>query len=261
MNVILYVLEPAEFYPKIKHMENQDLQGEKVAAVVAKNIKSAHVFKKHGIDYCCGGGISIEEACRKNNADLNDLLNDLNNVDRAVDRSEDYNSWKLDFLIDHILQVHHTYVLESLPVMQEYADKVATVHGHHYTEVIKIRDIVSEVCAELNSHLQKEERILFPYVKHLVNLSNSGSPASPPPFGTAKGPIQVMEIEHEHAGEAFKELRKLSNDFAPPPEACNTFRALYALLEEFENDLHQHVHLENNILFPKALQLESSLMP
>ncbi|MEQ9063051.1 MAG: iron-sulfur cluster repair di-iron protein [Vicingaceae bacterium] len=241
-------------------MDIDHLEQNKVASVVANNIKAAHVFKKHGIDFCCGGGISIEEACRKNNAELENVLEDLDKIGQKVDRREDYNSWNLDFLIDHIVQVHHSYVLESLPILLEYSDKVAKVHGHHYAEVMKIRDIVTEVCAELSSHLQKEERVLFPYVKYLVNAAQNQTLASPPPFGNAKGPIQVMVMEHEHAGDAFKEMRKLSNDFTPPAEACNTFRALYALLDEFEIDLHLHIHLENNILFPKALLLEKNTL-
>jgi regulator of cell morphogenesis and NO signaling len=238
----------------------EDLLNKKVAEVVSENIKSAHVFKKYGIDFCCGGGISIEEACKKNDVESAKLVNDLINIDQHIDRQEDYNNWKLDFLIQHILNIHHTYVLESLPILEEYATKVASVHGHHYKELIEIRDIVGQVCAELFTHLQKEEKVLFPYIKYLVQAENDNAHVAPPPFGYAKSPIGVMEVEHENAGNAFKQLRKLSHDYKVPEDACNTFRALYSLLEEFENDLHQHIHLENNILFPKSIDLETRLM-
>ena len=230
-----------------------------VAEVVAENIKTAHVFKKHGIDFCCGGGVSIEKACERKDVDYTKLKDELLNVDQ-VSRAYDYNTWALDFLVDHIQNIHHTYVEESIPLILQYANRVAEVHGHHYTEVLEINKLFTEVANELAAHLKKEELILFPYVKQLVKAQKDGVKASAPHFGTAKNPIQMMESEHENAGDVFKEIARLTNNYTPPKEACNTFRALYAKLDEFEQDLHQHIHLENNILFPKAIQLENSLM-
>ncbi len=232
------------------------IENKTVAEIVAENIKTAHIFKKHGIDFCCGGGITIEKACEKNNADYSVLKKELEGIDTVVSKAYDYNSWDLSFLVDHIQNVHHTYVEENIPLLVQYANKVAKVHGHHYAEVVEINKLFAEVANELTMHMMKEERILFPYIKQMVKAEKEGTFSEKPHFGTVKNPIQMMENEHENAGDVFKEIARLSNNYTPPENACNTFRALYAKLEEFEQDLHQHIHLENNILFPKAIQLE-----
>ncbi len=231
-----------------------------VAEVVTENIKASNVFKKHGIDFCCGGGISIEKACAKNGVDYATLEKELIAVDETPNRTYDYNSWELDFLIDHIVNIHHAYVEESLPIILQYAEKVATVHGHHYTEVLEINNLFQEVANELAGHMKKEELILFPFMKQLIVANREVTQAPQPPFGTVNNPINMMEAEHEHVGEIFKTIAKLTNNYTPPEDACNTFRALYASLDEFEQDLHQHIHLENNILHPKVIALENKLV-
>ncbi|WP_064966998.1 iron-sulfur cluster repair di-iron protein [Tenacibaculum ovolyticum] len=231
-----------------------------VADYVTENIKTAHIFKKHGIDFCCGGAISVKEACAKNNVDSKVLENELLKVDAVKDVIEDYNKWELDFLMIYIENVHHTYVKESLPLISEYANKVAKVHGNHYTEVVKVNELFHTVANELISHMQKEEQILFPFIKKLVDAKKTEKKNVFAPFGTVKNPIQMMEHEHENAGDIFKNIADLTNNYTPPKEACNTFKALYAKLDEFEKDLHQHIHLENNILHPKAIALEKKLM-
>jgi len=233
------------------------IEDKTVAEVVAENIKTAHVFKKYGIDFCCGGGISIDKACEKKDVDFEKLKAELLSVDEAP-RAYNYNAWELDFLIDHIINVHHSYVEESIPLILQYSNRVAEVHGHHYTEVLKINELFTEVANELASHMKKEEIILFPYIKKLIVLRKENAAITPPPFGTVNNPIQMMESEHESAGDIFKEIATLTNNYTPPEGACNTFRALYAKLDEFEQDLHQHIHLENNILHPKAIQLEKA---
>jgi regulator of cell morphogenesis and NO signaling len=230
-----------------------------VAEVVAENIKTAHIFKKFGIDFCCGGGITIEKACQKKNLDYTQLKEELLNVDEAP-KAYNYNSWNLDFLIDHIINVHHSYVKESITLILQYSNRVAEVHGHHFTEVIEINKLFTEAANELYAHLQKEENVLFPYIKKLSYLKNEEQPLSLPPFGNINNPIAMMESEHESVGDIFKEIARLTNNYTPPQEACNTFRALYSKLDEFEQDLHQHIHLENNILHPKAKQLEKDLI-
>ncbi len=230
-----------------------------VAEVVSENIKTAHIFKKYGIDFCCGGGITIDKACEKKNVDFSQIKEELLAVDDAP-KAYDYNSWKLDFLIDHIINIHHTYVEESIPLILQYSNRVAEVHGHHYSEVIEINKLFTEVANELASHMKKEEIILFPYIKKLLATKNEGEPLGTPPFGTVDNPIAMMEAEHESAGDIFKEIARLTNNYTPPENACNTFRALYAKLDEFEQDLHQHIHLENNILHPKAKQLELDVL-
>jgi regulator of cell morphogenesis and NO signaling len=172
---------------------------------------------------------------------------------------EDYNSWELDFLADYITNVHHSYVTEAIDLTEQYASKVAKVHGHHYTEVVEIHELFQAISQELISHMHKEEMILFPYIKHLAAAKKGSEPFSAPPFGTIENPINMMHHEHDEAGDIIKKIAELSNDFTPPEGACNTFKALYAKLEEFQNDLFQHIHLENNILFPKAIKLETEL--
>lgn len=227
-----------------------------VADYVTENIKTAHVFKKHGIDFCCGGGVSIEKVCKKMNVDQKVLEKELIEVDVVNDIIEDYDKWDLVFLMIYIENVHHSYVRESLPIISQYTNKVAKVHGHHYTEVVKINDLFHEVADELLLHLQKEEQVLFPYIKKLVD--SKGKEAIASNFGTVQNPIMMLENEHENAGNIFKEIAKLTNNYIPPKEACNTFKALYNKLEEFEQDLHKHIHLENNILHPKAINLEKA---
>lgn len=228
-----------------------------IAEVVTENIKSAHIFKKHGIDFCCGGGITIQKACKKTKTDYAVLKKELETVD-SVSRAYDYDSWDLIFLIDHIQNVHHTYVEENITLLIQYANKVAKVHGEHYPEVIEINKLFTEVVNELTVHMKKEELILFPYVKQLVASKKENSYLQKPPFGTVENPIHMMESEHENAGDVFKEIARLTNNYTVPEGACNTFKALYAKLDEFEQDLHQHIHLENNILFPKAIKLEKN---
>lgn len=236
-------------------MTIESIKNKTVAEFVTDHIGYAHIFKKYGIDFCCGGGISIEKACEKNSVAINDLVHDLQQYLQEDNAQTDYNSWPLSKLIEHIITIHHTYVLDTLPVLEAYAQKVAKVHGHGYPQLLQINQLVKEVSEELQAHLQKEETILFPYIR--VLLSNDVQ-ASKPHFGTIENPLRVMVAEHEHAGDVFKTLTSLTDNYTPPPAACNTFKALYHLLEEFEKDLHLHIHLENNILFPKALKLETS---
>jgi len=226
--------------------------------MVAENIKTAHVFKKYGIDFCCGGGISIDKVCKKNNIDFSTLKEELLAVDDAP-KAYEYNKWELRFLIDHIVNVHHAYVEEAIPLIIQYVDRVVEVHGHFHTNVIEISKLFKEAANELTSHMKKEEIILFPYIKQILSLKEKGGYVTRPPFGTVNNPIRMMETEHELVGGIFKEIDRLTNNYTLPEGACNTFKALYAKLEEFENDLHQHIHLENNILHPKAIQLENEL--
>lgn len=232
------------------------LETKTVADLVTENIKTAHVFKKYGIDFCCGGGISLTKAAEKAGISYSDLERDLLNVDENTSRANNYKDWELDFLTDHIINVHHSYVEESIPMILQYAARVVKVHGHHYSELAEIQQLFSLVAVELGGHMKKEELVLFPFIKKMVNAKRTGENLPEPHFGTVDNPIRMMEAEHEEAGEILRKIAALTGNYTPPAEACNTFKAFYAKLEEFELDLHQHVHLENNILFPKALHLE-----
>lgn len=239
-------------------MENID--NKTVAEIVTENIKTADVFKKNGIDFCCGGHVSVQEVCAKKGINYASLKEEILKIGAQQQGSHDFNTWELDFLSDYIINTHHKYVLEANMIIEQYANKVAKVHGHHYTETIEINQLFTEIANELNSHMQKEEGILFPFIKEIAKAKKEGTPLSPPPFGTIQNPINMMEAEHTGAGEILFKIKDLTNDFTPPEGACNTFRALYAKLEEYQNDLFQHIHLENNILFPKAIALEAELL-
>lgn len=226
--------------------------------MVASNIKSAHVFKKYGIDFCCNGGISIEKACERKAVNLDMLLNELRHIDDNALPSQDFNHWSPEFLAEYIVQTHHRYVRESLPLIEAYASKVARVHGASYPPVVEIHTLFREVAQELLSHMEKEERVLFPYISRLLAARRDSRPPEAPPFGKVHNPIRLMEHEHESVGRLFERIAALSERYTPPTWACNTFKALYAKLAEFEADLHWHIHLENHILFPKAIELESA---
>ena len=238
-------------------MDNLDIKT--VADTVTENIKTAHVFKKYGIDFCCGGGITIKKACEKHNVNFNLLVNELNDVENNVNFINDYNGWELDFLIDFIVNTHHKYIEENIPLLKQYGAKVAKVHGQHYKELKEIESLIYSISDELTVHMKKEELILFPFIKKLLHAHRDDNIIETPQFGTVDNPIKMMEEEHDDAGEAFRKISTLANNYSTPENACNTFKALYAKLEEFEENLHQHVHLENNILFPKARLLEQKV--
>ena len=170
--------------------------------------------------------------------------------------SQDYNTWNLDFLADYIIQTHHKYVRKAMPLIFEYSQRVAKVHGTEHPETIEAAAIFLKIMDELNRHMMKEENVLFPYIKQLSGLKRPDGTVPLPPFGTVQNPIRMMEHEHDIVGEWIAEIRKVTNNYTLPADACNSFRYAYAKLQEFEEDLHQHIHLENNILFPKAIALE-----
>lgn len=240
-------------------MDTQKYLASKVGELVAQDYRKATVFKKYGIDFCCGGGKSIDEVCKKKNVNAEELINELIALENQQEKPQhDFNSWDLGFLADYIVNTHHKYVEESLPVLLEFSDKVAKVHGHANPEVIEINQLVHASAQELSMHMRKEEMILFPYIQQLEKAIKNGEPKPVAGFGTVQNPINMMEHEHDLVGDYFKKIDELSSGYLPPEHACNTYRVLYAKLKEFEDDLHQHIHLENNILFPKAIKLEQA---
>ena len=240
-------------------IDQKEIQTKTVGDLVAKDYRAAGVFKQYGIDFCCGGKKTVAEVCNQKGVPMAELEEKLAHLEgRPARQRLQFNEWALPFLIDYIINIHHTYVQEKLPQLLEYARKVAKVHGHAYPETITIANKLESLAEELFAHLRKEELILFPYVKELSRAKEAGETVKAPPFQSAQNPIRVMEADHEFAGATMAEIRELSNGFTPPEGACNTYRVLYALLEEFEEDLHRHVHLENNILFPQAVELEES---
>lgn len=228
-----------------------------IGQFVAEDFRTAAIFSKHGIDFCCRGNRTVEEVCEKNELDANALLDELEAVlTSKSDQSIDYKSWPTDLLIDYIEKKHHRYVEAKIPVLLQFLDKLCRVHGERHPELFKINALFTASAGELAAHMKKEELVLFPFVKKMVAATLNQGAVEAPHFGTVENPIEMMKHEHDNEGVRFREIAELTNNYNPPVDACNTFRVTYAMLEEFEQDLHLHIHLENNILFPKAIKLE-----
>lgn len=228
-----------------------------VRDVVTGDYRTAAVFQKYGLDFCCGGGATIERACQKRGIEAGPLMAELEQVLITAGSAEPrVTLWEADFLADYIVQNHHAYVRSTLPSILQHSEKAARVHGTARPELVEIATIFAGVAGDLESHMMKEEEILFPYIRALASAARNEAPIPAAPFGTVGNPIRMMEAEHEQAGDEMKAIRELSSDYALPSDACMTYRVLFYELEEFERDLHRHVHLENNVLFPKATALE-----
>jgi len=256
-----YILEGPQFWEvKISKLNT----GEKpttIGELVAADYRKAEVFRKFGLDFCCGGKKSLKEACEKKGINEKEVEVALSKVEnQAKDVQHDFNSWELDFLTDYIVNVHHKYVKNNVSMLFEYSDKVANRHGNNHPEVIKIAQLYQLIAEELKVHMEKEEQMLFPYIKKLVTTKSENASIDNSAFGNIENPINIMMAEHESVGEYMDEIHKISNDFNPPTDACSSYQVLYSKLDEFEKDLHQHIHLENNILFPKAIELEKELL-
>ncbi|SMD01627.1 iron-sulfur cluster repair di-iron protein [Pedobacter nyackensis] len=233
---------------------------ETIGEIVTKDYRKAQVFKRFGIDFCCGGKKTVSEVCEKKGIDALEVQGALALLTGETSTTEnDYLRWDIGFLTDFIINTHHQYVKENTPFIMELANKVAKVHGGQHPETLRIAQIFCQVGADLMLHMSKEERILFPFIKELVAVQHQGGSVPTSAFGKVSNPIQMMESEHEQAGEALQTIREITNNFTLPPDACNSYTILYKKLDEYENDLHRHVHLENNVLFPKAIAVEKAL--
>lgn len=238
-----------------------DDQMETLGQFVAKDIRNAQIFKKFGIDFCCGGKLTLEEACREKGLNISEVERELQQADKLpAYRPLPYNDWSLSFLADYIINTHHRYVVKNLPEIRNYAEKVMNVHGSRHPELGPIRRLVEEVYNELMTHTVKEEKVLFPYIKELETTAAGQQPMHAAHFGTVQNPINMMEMEHESVSQALAKIRNLSNNYSLPEDACASYSLLYRMLDEFEEDLILHIHLENNILFPKAVELEKKIL-
>ena len=217
-----------------------------VGEIVAESPSLARVFQSFGIDFCCQGGRTLREACELKKiapaAVIDQLEAGMRDNQNPVANPALLSQVEL---VEHIVSTHHAYLRSELPRIHAMTQRVATVHGGHTPSLVKVHEIFTEMATELDSHIMKEETILFPAI-----LAMQAEGSAPMPLN---GPIGRMLQEHDDAGAALAELRELTNGFTPPPEACNTYRALFAGLLELEDDLHRHIHLENSVLFPKAL--------
>lgn len=231
-----------------------------IGELVAKDYRTASVFKKYGIDFCCQGNRTITDACEPKKIDDSLVVSDLNALLHAPsENTTDYTSWPLDLLTDYIEKKHHRYVVEKTLEIKPYLNKICSVHGGRHPELFEINAHFIATTDALSQHMKKEELVLFPYVRQMVQAKQENSTWEAAPFGTVQNPIQMMMEEHTTEGERLRKIETLSNNYTPPADACNTYLVTIALLKEFEQDLHLHIHLENNILFPKAIELEKEL--
>jgi len=222
---------------------------------------AARVFESLGIDYCCGGQQTLAQACRAANIPVNKVLDALKVGQRSTPVTSTDRNWQTEPLGDflsHIKNTHHKYTREEMARLGPLFDKVCSVHGERHPELFDLRATFQGLAEELTTHMMKEEMVLFPYIVRMEESVIQKEPILPPPFGTIRNPVSMMEHEHDSAGNALRALRTSSHGYSAPPDACISYQTLYKTLAEFEADLHQHIHLENNILFPRAIALENA---
>ncbi len=231
-------------------MKSENLLKKSLGEIVTDDFRSAAIFKKAGLDFCCGGKKSLESACAENKADPDDIVNQLLELEKSGnDKGHNYKDWSPSFLSDYIVNSHHKYVLKTLPDLMSYTKKIREVHGEKHKELGEVADLFSQINSELLQHLRNEETVLFPAIRQ---VQENDSPAI---RAVISSEIKRMTGEHESAGSAMDRINELTSGYIVPSDACNTYAVTMKLLEEFEDDLHTHVHLENNILYPAALKL------
>jgi regulator of cell morphogenesis and NO signaling len=236
-------------------MEN--LKNKTIGSFVAQDFRTAGVFTKYQIDFCCKGNRTLNEVCEKQNIDPDTLLQNLNEVlESENNNGVDFNSWPLDLMVDYIEKTHHRYVEDKTIILTQFLDKLCKVHGAAHPELFKVNELFTAGAGELAQHMKKEELILFPFIKRMVKTKQEDGVLSQPSFGTVSNPIAMMMHEHDNEGDRYREIASLTNNYTPPSDGCTTYKVAFAMLKEFEEDLHKHIHLENNILFNKAVILE-----
>jgi len=226
-----------------------------VRELALENPAATRVFEELGIDYCCGGNRTLDEACTAVHVSIERVLQALDAV--PVERAA--RNWlgePLSDLISHIRNTHHLYTRDEIKRLGPLFEKVCSVHGANHPELRHLRETFTELAQELTVHMMKEEAVLFPYIERMEESFLAKEPILPPPFGTMRNPVAMMMHEHESAGEALRSLREASNGYTAPPDACLSYQTLFQALASFETDLHEHIHLENNILFPRAIEME-----
>jgi regulator of cell morphogenesis and NO signaling len=226
-----------------------------VRELARENPGASRVFEELGIDYCCGGELSLEQACARAHVPLERAANSLEAAEPAL-QERDWQAEPLFELIAHIKHTHHRYTREEIKRLGPLFEKVCTVHGANHPELLSLRVAFEALAAELTMHMMKEEAVLFSYIERMEEAVIAKEPVLPPPFGAVGNPIRMMMHEHDSAGEALRDMRDTSHGYAAPPDACLSYQTLYKALAAFEADLHQHIHLENNILFPRAVAME-----
>lgn len=231
-----------------------------VGEIVKANFKTAQLFDKHGIDFCCGGGISLGDACEKSKVDVGNFIPELEAVVQQSDPDSKYiDGLELNELSDYIVKRHHAYVGDTIPFLQQKLQKLCDAHGGNHPELHEIKELFEGAAGDLTGHMKKEELILFPHIHNMVKFKKGQSDAGNA-LGNVSAIIGVMLAEHETEGKRFEKIADLTSNYTCPADGCSTYRVTYQTLKDFEQDLHRHIHLENNILFKKALLLESELL-
>lgn len=233
---------------------NIDVETKTIGELALESPNAIAIMERWQIDYCCRGHQSVAEACRSAGVTPAELLTAIG--DPRLEQSLDWQTKSLAELQSYILATHHTYTRQAMETISLLSEKVANRHGGHHMEVVAVRSLFAELADELGPHMMKEEQILFPYVEEL-EAASEGDPRPRSCFGTIANPIRVMLAEHESAGEKLAQLRAVTSGYALPADACLSYRALYERLADLELDLHRHIALENNLLFPRALRLEA----
>lgn len=231
-----------------------------VREVAVKMPESTRIFEQFKIDYCCGGNQSLTTACASAGIDVHQVMEMLGAVsDSKSQDAADFRNASVGHLVEHIVNTHHVFTKSEMDRLDALTEKVINAHGENHPELLQLRELFRALCMDLKPHMFKEEQVLFPYMTAMTQAAEQQRPGPFAPFGTVNNPVRMMMREHDVAGELLRELRALTSDYTVPPDACISYQTLFAALENFEKDLHQHIHLENNILFPKALELEQSL--
>jgi regulator of cell morphogenesis and NO signaling len=229
-----------------------------VGEIVATDFRAAGIFEQFGIDFCCGGRRALADACRTAAVDPDVVICALDALPASSSAEDDVTQWPVTRLIDYIVSTHHSYVRSSMPLIARYLAKIEQVHGARHPELARVRGYFEQVSRDLGQHLLKEEQVLFPYVAELEAREGQCGRAHSP-FGTGENPIRMMEREHQEAADELRIIRELTSGYTAPADGCTTYAVAMAELLRFETDLHRHVHLENNVLFPKAIRLEAEL--
>lgn len=227
--------------------------------IVSRYPVSRHVFEQFRFDYCCGGKQTLEHACSKRSIPFEDVVKAIEQRAAYKDDVIDFSQWPLDLLIDYIEKKHHRYVVESAQLLHEKFERLVARHGYENPYLLDLKEMFEQAAQNLGHHMYKEEHILFPYIRNLVSAERGDAVYQTPGFGSVENPIAMMEQEHSTEGERFEKMAELTDLYTPPPHACATWQFTYEKLAEFEKDLHRHIHLENNLLFPKAILLENKL--
>lgn len=239
----------------------QNIENLTIAEIVAQDYRTSDVFRKHRIDFCCGGKISLLDAKQQYGIEPETLVNEITEVlSSNTGAAHAYNEWDLDFLADFIERTHHQFVKQEIPVLEAYLSKIADVHGVNHPELHDVKRLFLASAEALTTHLEEEEKVLFPMIRQLVKASKQGNSTQDFQEEVLAHSVSKLIGEHETEGDRFKEIAQLTSQYSIPEDACNTYMVAISKLAAFEQDLHQHIHLENNILFPKAIAMESLIL-